>query len=420
MKVISMSFLKKVNIYQMLFLVLGIISPAPIVMLGGKSLYTIVMYICVLILIMGCRVRTMQCKWNYPMMFFAFSVVLSSFVSLFFIDNAMWRNRAATELINYLCMILIVCIAIYREKDSLSDYFKKGVYYSCVFQVGWGFLQILLWKAKRLSINDLIFCRLLHMTNNTTQFKDGTIAVTGLCWNSGHFAPVITVAYALSANIFVKGIIIVLAVFSKSRTTLLGIMMCACLEVLFERKRVIAYIKQRKGLVLVCVGAIAAMLVVAVGWEKIWKELSEMIDKILNYRNDDSGRIHANYYRNIWKIVSTRAPIGYTLFGYGISCSGYPYSVYLNQYTGSGAWVVESDFINFLFSFGLFGFVIIYGIIAKTILLARKYDRQMFVLFVTLVFEGITYNVMFKWVILLLLMQFMFLEKKQRMKHVES
>ena len=75
------------------------------------------------------------------------------------------------------------------------------------------------------------------MGEYTTQYQFGRLKVSGMCWNAGNLAPLVTFGYIYSNNMYLKGAFLVLGFVSGSRTLMLGLMVCVILQFMLAKNR---------------------------------------------------------------------------------------------------------------------------------------------------------------------------------------
>ena len=218
--------------------------------------------------------------------------------------------------------------------------------------------------------------------------------LVGVCWHVGNMTPLVTFGYIFASNIYMKGLFVLYAFICNSRTTLIGIVCCIGLEIIcyFRLK------ENRIKRVYVGIGIIGLVGTVIVLYDKV-VVFAEKITMILN-NADGSALTHLRYWTSVPRMVN-HFDIVNVIFGFGLENSGYPFATIYSQYVGS-AWVVECDYINQLWSTGVLGCLLAYGwyIYMFGVVKKRSYKCTIFIL--ALLVEGITYNVMFKWMWILL------------------
>jgi hypothetical protein len=144
---------------------------------------------------------------------------------------------------------------------------------------------------------------------------------------------------------------------------------------------------------------------------------SAIIEK-LNYMLDSfsgsylatqtSSKIHTRYWITIPKVTRWAGWVR-GLFGFGINCSGYPFTSLFNQFPGE-PWVVECDYIDYLWNYGYVGFALFYVMFFKNIIRSLKINKKYAVVILGILVEGVTYNVLFNWCFLTMILCFVCLD----------
>ena len=126
-----------------------------------------------------------------------------------------------------------------------------------------------------------------------------------------------------------------------------------------------------------------------------------LLQRIFGLVNDHgSGDAHRRYYTEYFNVLDNSS-IPQILFGYGIGCSGYPFTEMFGQYGNHASWAVESDIMNILLSRGIFGFVLYYGMLIFIAIKGFKISYKYLCTTIILIIGGITYNIQFDWLFLI-------------------
>ena len=318
-----------------------------------------------------------------------------------------WTHGLTTSFIQFLFFIFTYYIFATSCNVKYLSYFVKGVYYSSIIQMVWCYIQFGMYKIN-IDINNIVFRDILHLINESaSQFQYGTIKLSGMCWNSGNIAPLFLFGFVYTKDVRIKILFLIISFLSGSRTLMIGMIVCMSITVLQYLKSIKK--EKRKTLAKAFLSLIGVTLVIIPIIVMNWNSLSIYIEDILNRLNilenvnsEGSSSVHLGYYMKYFDIVRKNSLI-VNLFGFGPECSGYPYSTYFNQYTDIiGAWRVESDFMNRLWAYGHVGFLAYYYWYLKNAFCCIKVDGRFLPLFVSLLIEGITYNVTFNWTFLLI------------------
>ncbi len=412
---------KKKKLYSTALLLFGILAPMPII-----SLFSITMYVwCIMLLGMIALVEWVnqggvefdkQCDR-------AFAAVIATWMISYLICTVRmpikWRSGIGKSFVQ-LCFLIIVYIFFsQRKKVQELIYYVKGVYISSIIQMVWGYAQIL-FDAIGQDLNTIVFRDTLHMVEEfATQYQFGRLKVSGLCWNAGNFAPLITFGYIYTKSIYLKAAFFLLGFLSGSRTLMLGLFVSAVIEltvsvVTGEFKTAITKkkTKNEKAFLAVAITAIAIFFVTNMDTilRKVM-EVADLLDIMNRVKTEGSANTHLYYLTSI-PAITMKNDLPSNLFGYGPGCSGYPQSVLMNFYPELDKWSIECDYVNQLWSYGYIGFAIYYYWYIKNALSTFKLDTKYVVLFITFLFEGLLYNITFNWVQFLLISIFIMSKKK--------
>lgn len=257
------------------------------------------------------------------------------------------------------------------------------------------------------------------MVEYATQYQFGRLKVSGLCWNAGNFAPLITFGYIYTKNIYLKAAFFLLGFLSGSRTLILGLFVSAAIElavtvVTGELKTAITKKKTKKEKAFLAVAITAIAVAFVTNMDAILRkvmEVADLLDIMNRVKTEGSANTHLYYLTSI-PTITMKNDLLSNLFGYGPGCSGYPQSVLMNFYPELDKWSIECDYVNQLWSYGYIGFAIYYYWYIKNALSTFKLDKKYVTLFITFLFEGILYNITFNWVQFLLISIFVMSKEK--------
>ena len=405
---------KPVNLYMWLF---GFFATMPILRIFSITLYTIFLMAFVPLLFIYLVTRTIKIKpanieKSYVLIFLL--SIVSSVISLFRMPQK-WNESWMTSILQFVVVFLFYIFFSVTEQISWLKSYVHGVYAASLFQMGWGYLQLLT-HSFEINLNDMVFKEWLGITDivEFTQSSAKSIKVSGICWNAGNLAPLLIFGYIYSNNIIIKALFFVLSIVSGSRTAVLGIVFCVCFQIGYK------IIKEKKvskiGLILFFGGIIMGLLIIRTVGKSIWDRIVarglEALLSSIEFAQEASGRVHARYILSVPEVTRKNSLIN-NLFGYGMGCSGYVFSAFYGQYENAGQWVVECDFVNYLWNFGYLGFIAYYYWYIKNIINAYAIDFKYLLLFATLLFQGIFYNVTFNWCNLLIVSIFLLAHKNE-------
>ena len=406
--------LKKKKFYSMAVLLFGILAPMPII-----NLFSITMYVwCIMILGMIALVGwvnqgRVKLDKRYDR---AFATVIATWLISYLICAirmpAKWTSGIVASFVQ-LCFLIIVYIFFsQKEKVQYLAYYVKGVYISSIVQMVWGYTQIV-FDAIGQDLNTIVFRDVFHMMGEyATQYQFGRLKVSGLCWNAGNFAPLITFGYIYTKNSYLKVAFFVLGFLSGSRTLMMGLLASTAIELIATRK--IKTTVSKKKVVFLAVTVTVIVIAFVTNIDSILKkviEIAGLLDIKNRVRTEGSANTHLYYLTSIPAITMKNDFIS-NLFGYGPGCSGYAQSELMNFYPELDKWSIECDYVNQLWSYGYIGFAIYYYWYIKNTLSTFKLDTKYVALFITFLFEGLLYNITFNWVQFLLISIFIMSKEK--------
>ena len=298
-------------------------------------------------------------------------------------------------------------ISIYSKfvkQKSFVDCFKKALIISCTIQLIWCLAQFILYSSMRIDLNQIVFSDILHMVENPSQYKLGVYHPSGMCWHSAFLAPICILAFVLSESYVIKSLAVIDAVVCNNTTALIGICICLMLTVGFALLKFLRTRKKstsRKAIfvLIVFVLALIPVLVCTDAFLIVGQKIIDIYERTSGIVYDGgSANAHIRYYTAFPKVVSSGNILQF-LFGYGTGNSGYPISKLFGQYTELKSWAVESDLMHQMYSSGIIGFLLFYGLLLYISIKGLKIDKRYFILMISIIAAGITYNIQFDWVI---------------------
>ena len=302
----------------------------------------------------------------------------------------------------------VAYLGVYLKKyPSKWEVIRNALKLMCIIQMVWCLLQFILYKMAEIDLNQIVFVDKLHLLEYASFYKGGEVFMpTALCWHPIIMAPVLTLAYFLFNNIIVKIIVLFESLIVGNSTVLIVVCICVCLD-LFHG----AYLIFRKGktqrIVISCLIAAFVLLFLVLGFthvlDSVFEKLMYVFGRITGGEADASTEAHIRYYTGYRDVLGI-SNIGQIIFGYGESCSGYPYSQLFGQYRYLANWAVETDIMNILVSRGIVGFLMYYINLLQIIICGRKIDYRYMLFMIAMILAGITYNVQFSWVVFIELM----------------
>ncbi len=406
--------LKKKKFYSMALLLFGILAPMPIISFFSITMYVWgVMILGMIALIEWVNQGRMKLDKKFDRAFAA--VILTWLISYLICAIRMpakWTNGLGTGFMQTCFLIVVYIFFSQRKKVQYLAYYIKGVYISSIIQMIWGYAQILC-DAIGIDLNTIVFRDTLHMVKEiATQYQFGQLKVSGLCWNAGNFAPLITFGFIYTKNCYLKLAFFLLGFLSGSRTLMMGLLVCVAVELITTGK--FKPTLSKKKVVFLGVAITGVVIAFVTNIDSILKkvvEIADLLDIKNRVRTEGSANTHLYYLTSI-PAITMKNDLLSNLFGYGPGCSGYPQSVLMNFYPELDKWSIECDYVNQLWSYGYIGFAIYYYWYIKNTLSAFKLDTKYVALFITFLFEGLLYNITFNWVQFLLISIFIMSKEK--------
>lgn len=394
-------------------MIFGFFSTMPILSLFSYTLYVwgLMLFFGYLLLHLCCAKRIIISKHIEISYLCVVAVSLCSSVVSVLRMPPLWKEGWATTLIQYLIVFCFYLFFISGRHNKELMAFIVGIYYAAVFQMIWGYMQFILFELG-IDLNNLVFRDMLHLIDfSATHTYNSQLKISAFCWNAANLAPLVIFGFAFSNNAVIKCLFLILAVISGSRTLLIGIAFYIFIAMLLYLKR-IRFFSARKCLILsallfVCIiGVLGNSDVMSLLSDKV----TSLVNAVLNPDSEGSANTHLKYILTIFEVTGKNDFLS-NLIGYGMGCSGYVFSHFYGQSLDQ-KWSVECDYINYLWSFGYIGFAFYYFWYVKNIIKAYKIDLRYALLFFTLLFEGIFYNITFNWVTLLILSIFILCKYK--------
>lgn len=383
---------------KLLFL-FGFLGTMPIIQIGGVTIFTFLLLSVVLFkLIITRKIRIRSVSVPYVLIVIcSVCTVISCMTSNI---PEWWKNAQWTELLWDFFYLFLFLAYTGQQNCHLIISYMRGVFVAAIFQMAWGYLQFVSFYLAHVDVNNMIFVKLLNMVPNASQLMEDDLKISGMCWNSGNFAPLMLLGYCLSERKWMKLLFAGLCCMSGSRTLFLGFVAVVACE--FARTIYNEFfrsgVRVRKKMLFYAIAIFAVLLVgghnqIVVG--KILGVRDSLSSKVLD--SQSSARLHARYWTSIPHITKNNS-LEKNLLGYGLKSSGYSQVLYYGQYADSKyAWVVECDFINNLWSRGYLGFILLYSWLFYHFIKGARMNYRYGIFFVGLLVEGVTYNVMFNW-----------------------
>lgn len=405
------------------YILYGFLSCMPLISFKGYTVFIWMSGVFILINVVEGIMKNDFGKYHSYCNWYLLIVVSSTFSVFVCLTSTIADKWKINQFKNLILVIIYYVIFVIFASDTTfqkAKFFLKGLYYSAIFQVLWGGLQLLFYK-NGLLLNDIVFINILHMASESvTQIKDTGIALSGLCWNAANMAALTVFGYIYSRKIYVKLIFVVFSVICGNRTVLIGMAMAVILDVLWNF--LIDNLKMKyQWLVVIMIFGIVAIVTIFLS-EGIRNTLLGKINDIFSIfslttlKTQGSASIHSRYLTSVPQLLK-RSSIWHCLFGYGLGNSGYPFTEYLGQWDwlNLDAWVVECQHIDWLWSTGIVGFLLNISWLIYYMYKGGKsgYGKKMMLFLAIILVQGFFYNIIFNWCIIAIMCIIVVFENKR-------
>lgn len=410
---------------EVLLFLLGLFSTWQIVQFAGFPLFT---WLTVLTVGYFFLTRGFSIRKDGLLLALLAAFLITFGVSLLSDIPADYKKSSLTGTVLQFLVIIMAFFARRESADGSVSAFLRGFDWSCRIQLVWCILQMGAYYGLKLDINTRIFGDLLHMNNETSQYRNGVLACTGLHWHAANLIPILLYTYFHHRSIWTKVLCLVLVYLTKNATALISYVAAVGLDFLMfatYTQRDKGGTVSRKIMVYTVFGVVALVLVSPVLLPKVWETVEYLLLRIYQIWNpsmgNESSAVHFNYYRNLPHILQN-IPVLELLFGSGLNTSGYRFTQFFGQYAES-VWTVESDFVNGILNKGVLGVSLQYGFLLVLCHRLRKTGQKPLSCFVlVLILSGFVYDNQFIWVLLLEYMLYCrtYQSSKECVSHVET
>ncbi|MBP3255298.1 MAG: hypothetical protein J6M60_02260 [Clostridia bacterium] len=395
------------RVFVCLFLILNSISGLQI---NNISINSILMFLFVVFVLLKYVDKRNKKKRNIPknniFVFFIFSCIISCVISLVYEYVIPHANIAFSFLINCICYLIIFIILFNIDKEffkEICEIFINGLIYAARVQVIWGILQMVLIYTNNININKILFVDILHSTISENWvmgfYTNGKwiLRITGLNYENAIFAIVVCIGLTLEKNKIWKTVMTASIILSLSRT---GWFMVAVYYFVIFIKHIKSGKKFSKNQILKV--SLIFLFIFSIGIlmyffnDTVKLQINSIYYRIVdNSSNEVSGNRHLLYYIYGPYLLFNRSNIFQILFGYGIRCSGIPFSQNIDIFSKIGgtmnytsAWAVESDVIGLLLGGGIITTLLYYIMNLRLIKRNNIFSNTIIII----LFGGITYH----------------------------
>lgn len=348
-----------------------------------------------------------------PILFFL-STIVSALVAVMYLES-FWVKESIKATVKFVIVFMPFFLVFDRQSlKKVSDRFFKGLFYSCVIQLIWSFIQLFFWYGFNRVINQEIFGDLMHIKINHSWLTwHNGFRTTGIAWESANLGMCMIVGFFMTDKKWLKVLFFIGLFFTGSRTGIFALALSIFIDYfIIQRKYNKWHIKTAYKMTTLISFIIAFPFVIFfvsklnIDFSIIADTLSSFVERIVRTFNktDASANRHIDYYFKIYEVWKNSHPIQ-LIFGYGTSCSGYPYNpIYYESYDISNVWNVESDVITLLIGNGIAGFVLYYAWLGKILVsVYKKHNYRELKIIMAIVFAGIMYLYLRTWITLILI-----------------
>lgn len=402
----SISKTEEVFIY--LFVILNSISG---VQIAGKSINTflVILFLAYVVLfyMKHRKERQVSIPKRSDFIFFNIFSMISCLLSMCYAFSLPHNAVVRGYLVNSIAYVIVFVLFLNCKTESINEFlriFKNALVLTAKINVVWGFLQTGLVYIAGFNINQWLFVDILHASNDRAwvmgfySSSGWNIRMTGLNFENSMFAIIVCIGLALADGKIWKVLMTVAVILSLSRT---GWVMLAGYYGVILIKRMMRYsLKVKRKVLIEGIAAIVLGVCAVLYLYSSSEVFSKMVNNVFLRITDESAlnisaARHYLYYPyglDIWMMRSS--PLQ-QLFGYGMRCSGIPFSENLDIMSKLGgyqaytsAWAVECDVIGLLLGGGITTFLAYYFNIFKLI----KDNNVLSPSILVILFGGITYH----------------------------
>lgn len=390
----SGSVLSEGVVFRTLVFLAGLFACIPVITVFSVSIYKVIVLLIAIYLVISGRLFFLVTGLQV----FAILSLITCFITVLQLPNA----YANADLSGTLSIILIALVAPCIVSDKAASVgFIDGVMVAGKLNVIWIYIQTFLSAVFAVDINDLLFTQILKMVDVASQYKVHGLVATGLCWNAGGITAALLIVFILASNPWWKLLTLLAGLLTQSSTAFIGLALCACVLILKWLKNASIVIQQKIpfGSISIVIATIAVFLFMCSVSAELQNTVISYLDitvyrinTILGTRTyDSSAQAHLGYYTNLASLLNN-AGIIELFFGYGVNCSGLPYTALFGQYAALDSWAIESDIVNTLLGMGLLGCISLYYWLVKCVIRSWSTNKTVAALIAIFIICGFFYN----------------------------
>lgn len=381
------------SILNNLFFLLGMFAGMNIFYVDLKVIdMTLFTFILMIIILLKLCIRprlTLPCKKIDLLFLYYIIFYISSLMSVLWVPKDWYVANLITLFSTTIGVFGFYITFNEEEKKEGFSSFVKGLKIDCCIQLGWAFLQFILFEFFSIPLNYSLGLR------NAKSIMEVGYQVTGLGWERAEFCFIMALGYVLFDKMWMKLLFACGILITQSRTGMILIVLIIVMSVPY--KKILQGVANLKIKLITLLGTIAFMGIIIVMKGRLINQLVTIINRFANIRNEGSGVTHMFYYKSMPRILSE---IGITqiLFGYGSASSGYVYSRYSNVFDlSNGPWTVESTWLSVFWSTGIIGFACWFGWFIINIYKSYKGNKKAFAFLSSVIIGGIFYTLLPNW-----------------------
>lgn len=391
---------RKVNMSSILLFLIFFFSSMMVIQIDEKSIF---MWLEVVFLIHVILMKKKILRVKAPHLNAIYiSLLITCLFSLVSSISVNYKRASIRNTITFLLSYVIIAYINNLNLDRAIVVYKrlgKAIIMMCNLQCMWCIIQFLLYRLYLVDINNWIFHESLGMLDIASAYKFGELLPSGLTWHPGVMAPIIAIAFFLNTSIAWKYIALLAGVLTGNATCLIATAICIGFELiifLLDKK-----VSRKKFVILIFLIILVVILSIVTGfYNTIYDSITYVVQRIFGITDTNSTNAHIMYFTEYPNIVRHSSFLQ-VMFGYGKGASGYPFSILYYFQTYAKSWSVECDVMDILVSRGIVGFGIYYIFLIENMLKGRKVNIKYLFLQLTILLEGITYQVQYDWVFLI-------------------
>lgn len=340
-------------------------------------------------------------KNNYMWTYLIIVTISESLTATIQLENKqIWISSSLKKYI--LLLFLIISLTYIANMRNGKQMFFNGLYYSCLLEMVWCYLQLGCYKLTGFDIN-MAFFGVSHMNK-----ANGKLILSGLNSNAGILAPALFFLILFDKRYTIKLLSVAVFFISGTSTMIICgmvIVFMITIHYIYSKKNMGKYTVKQKAMKVLLASFLLILILFTLqpdlvqnltnNFIRLFNRLKDAIDS--NF-SDGSTFAHTRYYTSILYVWANSNLLN-IVFGNGIGCAGVPFVRLFNQYAEL-VYVPESDPITFLYNYGIVGFTYIYWLIINVIIKGKKVSWKYPTFYFSVIVGGIFYGMFLNWVLL--------------------